>query len=142
MVILIDLRFSTYITVDAVQTCLNDADGRREALSVMKSLGITKAFIETYRGGRVADEELLITVRDFFTSNGIDVIGGIATVPGKDFGVRQEAQLGWFNFQHPKTQQDLEKVVRLTARVFDEMIDHESSEGFNFSLLLRGHFID
>ena len=117
-----DLRFSTYITVDAVQTCLNDADGRREALSVMKSLGITKAFIETYRGGRVADEELLITVRDFFTSNGIDVIGGIATVPGKDFGVRQEAQLGWFNFQHPKTQQDLEKVVRLTARVFDEMI--------------------
>ncbi len=117
-----DLRFGTYITVGAVNTCLNDTDGRREALSVMKSLGITKAFIETYRGGRVADEELLITVRDFFTSNGIDVIGGIATVPGKDFGVRQEGQLGWFNFQHPKTQHDLENVVRLTARVFDEMI--------------------
>jgi len=117
-----DLRFGTYITVGAVKTHLNDADGRREALSVIKSLGITKALIETYRGGTVADEELLVTVRDFFKRNGIDVVGGIATVPGKDFGVRQEGQLGWFNYQHPETQHNLEKIVRLTARVFDEMI--------------------
>ena len=117
-----DLRFGTYITVGAVKTHLNDTDGRREALSVIKSLGITKVFIETYRGGTIADEKLLVTIRDFFIQNEIDVVGGIATVPGKDFGARQEGQLGWFNYQHPKTQQDLEKVVRLTACVFDEMI--------------------
>jgi len=117
-----DLRFGTYITVGAVKAHLNDIDGRREALSVIKSLGITKVFIETYRSGTVADEELLVDVRDFFKKNGIDVVGGIATVPGKDFGVRQEGQLGWFNYQHPETQKNLEKVTRLTARVFDEVI--------------------
>ena len=117
-----ELRFGTYITVGAVNAHLSDENGRREALSIIKSLGITKVFIETYRGGTVADESLLKTVRDFFKQNKIDGVGGIATVPGKDFGVRQEGQLGWFNFQAPETQQNLEKVVRLTARVFDEMI--------------------
>jgi len=116
------LRFGTYVTVDAVETCLNDEAGRREALSIINSLGITKIYLETYRSGKVANENLLKTVRDFFVRNKIDVVGGIATVPGEKFGVRQEGQLSWFNFQAPKTQSDLEKVVRLTARIFDEMI--------------------
>jgi hypothetical protein len=88
----------------------------------MRSLGITKAYIETYRSGHVAKVELLRTIRDHFLKNGIEVTGGIATTPGKDFGVRQDGQYHWFNFQDPKTQSDLEKVVRLTAQVFDEMI--------------------
>lgn len=117
-----DLRLSTYITIGAVQNQLNDPVGRREAVSVMRSLGITKAYIETYRSGHVAQAELLKTIRDHFLGNGIEVSGGIATTPGEDFGVRQDGLYSWFNFQHPKTQADLEKVVRLTAQIFDEMI--------------------
>jgi len=117
-----DLRLSTYVTVGAVESDLSDAAGRREVLSVLRSLGITKVYVETYRSGRVADAGLLQTVRDYFESNGLEVAGGIATTPGKGFGVRQEGQLGWFNFQHPKTRRDLKKVIRLTAGIFDEMI--------------------
>lgn len=116
------LRLIAYITVGSVTSHLADADGRREAISVLRSLGITKAFIETYRSGEVADPELLKTVRDYFLQNGLETAAGIATTPGKDFGVHQEGRLSWFNFQHPKTQTDLERVVRMTARIFDEII--------------------
>jgi len=52
----------------------------------------------------------------------IEIVGGIATVPGGDFGVRQKGPLGWFNWQNEKTQQDLEKVIRMAAGVFDIFI--------------------
>ena len=117
-----DLRLSTYITAQAVKNELSDEDGLREAVSVLRSFGITKAYIEVYRGGLVVEPDLLKTVRDHFQANGIDVTGGIATVPGKKFGVRQEAQLGWFNWQAKKTQVDLERVMRQSAPIFKEFI--------------------
>jgi len=115
-------RLSAYITVGSVEAHLSDVDGRREAISVLRSLGVTKAFIETYRSGQVASPELLKTVRDYFNTNGLETAAGIATTPGKDFGVPQAGRLSWFNFQHPKTQADLEPVVRMTARIFDGII--------------------
>ncbi len=117
-----DLRLSSYITAHTVNNILSTEEGRREAVSLFRANGLTKAYIEVYRGGLVVDKEILETVRDHFLDNDIDVVGGIATVPGGDFGVRQEAQLGWFNWQNPKTQQDLEKVVRMSAEVFDVFI--------------------
>lgn len=116
------LRLGVYITVQAVQSCLNTPEGRREAISVLRSLGVTKAYIESYRSGDVAEQALLETVRDYFQSNGFAVAGGIAPTHGKDFGVRGNTPLEWFNFQAAETQQDLEPVIRMTARVFDELI--------------------
>ena len=95
-------RLSAYITVGSVEAHLSDVDGRREAISVLRSLGVTKAFIETYRSGQVASPELLKTVRDYFNTNGLETAAGIATTPGKDFGVPQKGRLSWFNFQHRK----------------------------------------
>ena len=117
-----DLRLSTYITASTVKNILSTEEGRREALSLFRANGITKAYVEVYRGGLVVDKEILETVRDHFLKNDIDVVGGIATVPGGDFGVHQDGPLGWFNWQNPKTQQDLEKVVRMAASVFDVFI--------------------
>lgn len=117
-----DLRLSSYITAHSVNRLLSTEEGRREALSLFRANGITKAYIEVYRGGLVVEKEILETSRDFFLKNNIDVVGGIATVPGGDFGVRQEAPLGWFNWQNEKTQTDLEKVVRMAAEVFDVFI--------------------
>jgi len=117
-----DLRFGSYITAHSVQNLLSKEAGLREALSLFRANGITKAYIEVYRGGLIVDKQVLEHARDFFLKNGIDVVGGIATVPGKDFGVRQEAQLGWFNWQNPKTPDDLKPVVAMAAGIFDEFI--------------------
>ncbi|MCK5134207.1 MAG: hypothetical protein KAR19_00350 [Bacteroidales bacterium] len=117
-----DLQLSIYITAHAVKNLLSDEAGRREAISIFRCNGITKAYIEVYRGGLVIEKNLLEDVRDLFEKNQIEVVGGIATVPGDNFGVRQEAQLGWFNWQNPKTQADLKEVMMMSADVFDEFI--------------------
>ena len=117
-----DLQLSIYITAHAVKNLLSDEAGKREALSIFRLNGITKAYIEVYRGGLVLDKSLLQEVRDFFELNQIEVVGGIATVPGGDFGVRQEAKLGWFNWQSPRTQADLKEVTKMSAEVFDRFI--------------------
>ena len=117
-----DLQLGIYITAQAVNDLLSTEEGRREAISIFRCNGISKAHIEVYRAGLVVEKELLEEVRDHFIANGIEAIGGIATVPGGDFGVRQEGKLGWFNWQNPKTQNDLKKVVKMSAGVFDEFI--------------------
>jgi len=117
-----DLQLSIYITAHAVKNLLSDEAGRREAISIFRCNGITKAYIEVYRGGLVVEKSLLQEVRDLFEQNQIEVVGGIATVPGENFGIRQEAQLGWFNWQNPKTQADLKEVMMMSAEVFDEFI--------------------
>ena len=117
-----DLQFGVYITAQAVNSLLSSEAGRREAVSLLRCNGITKAYVEVYRSGLVVDQQLLEKVRDYFLKNDIQVAGGIATVPGKNFGVHQEGPLGWFNWQNEKTQQDLEKVVRMGAKVFDTFI--------------------
>ena len=117
-----DLQLSIYITAHAVKNLLSDEAGRREAISIFRCNVITKAYIEVYRGGLIIEKRLLEDVRDLFEKNNIEVVGGIATVPGENFGVRQEAQLGWFNWQNPKTQTDLKEVMMMSADVFDEFI--------------------
>jgi hypothetical protein len=117
-----DLRLSTYVTANDVQTVASDAKARARMLEVLAGLGISKVYVEVYRGGVVLSEADLVTVRDFLQDAGYAVTAGIATVPGGDFGVAANAGLGWFNFQAEKTQRDLEAVVRTSARVFDEFI--------------------
>jgi len=117
-----DLRLSTYVTAHAVEQLLSTAEGRREALSILKANGINKLYVEVYRGGLVVSPNLLQEVTDYFTQNGFVVVGGIATVPGTDFGVRQQARYGWFNWQNEKTQKDLRKVMEDIAPIFDSFI--------------------
>ncbi len=116
-----DLRLGVYVTVGSVID-LEGEEARRKAVSVLKGLGITKVYLETYRSGRIADRDLLKDLREFFQSNGFGTAGGIATTPGDTVGVHQEGLLSWFNYQQEKTQRDLEKVVRFSAGLFDEVI--------------------
>lgn len=117
-----DLQLSVYMTAHTIERLLSVEEGRREAVSLMRANGITKVYIEVYRSGLVVSTELLTLVKDYFTKNGFEVVGGIATVPGKDFGVRQEGPLGWFNWQNPKTQNDLKQVMLDVAPIFDTFI--------------------
>ena len=117
-----DLRFSVYITAHTVDRLLSTAEGRRESIALMKANGITKVYLEVYRSGLVVEPGLLQQLADYYTDNGFLVVGGIATVPGRDFGVRQEGPLGWFNWQNPKTQDQLRTVMQNVAPIFDTFI--------------------
>lgn len=117
-----DLKLSVYITAQAVDRLLTFEAGRREAISVLKANGITKAYVEVYRSGLAISPDVLQSVSDFLKKNGFEVAGGIATVPGDDIGVKQAGRLGWFNWQNKKTQEDLKGVIEQSAPVFDEFI--------------------
>ncbi len=116
------LRLSTYVTAHTVEQMFRTEEGRREVLSLLRCYGITKVYLEVYRSGLVIAPELIEPSVNFLEENGFEVVGGIATVPGNDFGVRQEGPLGWFNWQNPKTQNDLRKVIEDSAPFFDSFI--------------------
>ncbi len=117
-----ELRMSAYLTAGTVKRVATERNFRRDAVRRAFRFGVTKVFLEVYRGGTVLTEDELIRARDHFESEGIATAAGIATVPGGDVGVRQEGPLGWFNWQNPKTAEDLEPIVRMAARVFDEFV--------------------
>ena len=116
------LRLSTYVTAHTVEQMFRTEEGRREVLSLLRCYGITKVYLEVYRSGLVIAPGLIEPSVDFLEANGFEVVGGIATVPGKDFGVYQEGPLSWFNWQNPKTQDDLRKVIEDSAPFFDSFI--------------------
>ena len=116
------LRLSTYVTAHTVEQMFKTDEGKREVLSLLRCYGITKVYLEVYRGGLVIGPELIGPSVTFLEENGFEVAGGIATVPGNDFGVRQEGPLGWFNWQNPKTQEDLRKVIEDSAPFFNTFI--------------------
>ncbi|MHC4725623.1 MAG: hypothetical protein ACYS17_00195 [Planctomycetota bacterium] len=117
-----DLRFSSYATSRHVEQLATDEGVRARAWETIQRIGITKLYVEVYRGGHVVLPEHLIFVRNWLREKGLDVVGGIATVPGGNFGVRQKGPLGWFNWQNKKTQRDIEKVIRTAAGIFDTFI--------------------
>ncbi|MGA1235881.1 MAG: hypothetical protein ACO34E_03355 [Limisphaerales bacterium] len=117
-----DLRLSTYITAHTVQALSDDDRSLAASVPVLRSMGISKVYLEVYRSGLVVSRDRLERVRDFLLERGYPVAAGIATVPGGDFGVAANAGLGWFNWQAAKTQDDLRQVVRTAAAGFDEFI--------------------
>ncbi|MFZ2146176.1 MAG: hypothetical protein WAV28_03065 [Sedimentisphaerales bacterium] len=117
-----DLRFGSYATSRQVEQLATSEAMWTRAWKTIQRMGITKLYIEVYRGGHIVSAEHLTFMRDRLREKGIEVVGGIATVPGGDFGVRQKGPLGWFNWQNEKTQRDLEKVIRMAAGIFDTFI--------------------
>jgi hypothetical protein len=116
------LRLSTYITAHTVEQLFTSEAGRREVLSLLHCYGITKVYFEVYRSGLVIPPELIKESVFFLKENGFEVTGGIATVPGDGFGMKQEGPLEWFNWQNAKTSADLKKVIEESAPFFDSFI--------------------
>ncbi len=109
------------MTADHALSFLNDPATAASAIETLRKFDITRMYVEVYRG-TIVPPDVLARVRDYFVDNGIAVTGGIATVPGDDTGVAQVGPLDWFNFQNPKTQSDLKKIMQDSAPVFDEFI--------------------
>lgn len=117
-----DLRLSVYVTAQTVEQLFTTEEGRRQVVFLLHDNGITKVYLEVYRSGLVIPPKLLKSSVSFLKKNGFKIVGGIATVPGENFGVAQKGPLTWFNWQNPKTQNDLRKVVEDSAPFFDTFI--------------------
>ena len=117
-----DLRFGSYATSQQVEQLAADETSRTRAWDAIQTMGITKLYVEVYRGGHIVSSDQLIFVRDWLKQRGLNVVGGIATVPGGEIGVQQKGPLGWFNWQNEKTQRDLERIMRTAAPIFDTFI--------------------
>jgi hypothetical protein len=117
-----DLQLSVYITAHTVEQQFYTESGRREAISVLRCNGISKVYVEVYRPGMVVPTELLKNTVSLLEKNGFEVVGGIATLPGGETGVAQQGPLTWLNWQNPKTQADMKKIMEDSAPYFDTFI--------------------
>ena len=72
------VAWSTLFTAQDVRDNLSTEQGRQEALAFCRKMGITKVYIETFRGYQ-ADEGTLKAARDFFRQAGLEVSGCVTT---------------------------------------------------------------
>lgn len=116
------LRFSAYATAADVLRDLGEEPARRQAVEVLRRLHISRVFLEGRRGDAFVPPAQLGAIAEALRRQGFQVAGGIATVPGRTFGVRQTGALNWLNFQAEKTQQDIAAFFRDNAPLFEELI--------------------
>ena len=65
-----DLRFEVYATSRQVEELATDEAARPRAWSVIRQMGITKVYVEVYRGGHVVPGSQLTFVRDWLQDKG------------------------------------------------------------------------
>ncbi|MBI4657543.1 MAG: hypothetical protein HY735_01630 [Verrucomicrobia bacterium] len=116
------LEISVYATAGDVQRHLATPASREKVAGILQPLGVSRLFLEGRRGDEYVQTESLRAVRDFFRSRGLRCAGGIATVPGRTFGVRQNGGLSWLNWESAKTQRDVSGFFSENAPIFDELI--------------------
>lgn len=117
-----ELRVSVYCTAGDVQGHLATLDARQRVLQTIQPLKVSRLFLEGRRGDEYVSPEKLREIRHFFAARGILCSGGIATVPGSKFGVRQTGGLDWLNWESPMTRADVAGFFQENAPVFDEII--------------------
>ncbi|MCC6819309.1 MAG: hypothetical protein IT579_01130 [Verrucomicrobia subdivision 3 bacterium] len=117
-----DLQVSVYCTAGEVQQILATPDGKERVLRAVQPLKVSRLFLEGRRGDEYVPPVQLRELRDFFAAQGIQCSGGIATVPGEKFGVRQTGGLAWLNWESPKTPGDVAEFFRQNAPIFDQII--------------------
>ena len=116
------LRLSVYATADDVLRLILPVDRRDTLLRTLKPLRVSRVFLEGRRGDEYVSPQLLSQARDFLATHGIQSSGGIATVPGTTFGMRQDTPLAWLNWHSPKIQTDVAAFFAENAPVFDTLI--------------------
>lgn len=114
-------RFSTLFTAQNVRDRLATDAGLDEAVAWCKATGITKVYIEVFRGSYQVERETLVRARDRFRREGFIVCGAVTTTGvGKRKG-------GWGNvscYTEKTTAERLEEIFRYAAGLFDVvMID-------------------
>jgi hypothetical protein len=115
------LKISTLFTAQNVRDHLSTDDGLNSAIDWCKNTGVTKVFIETYRGRYTAKRAALEYAQSRFRAAGFEVSGCVTTTRiGK-------ISTGWKSiscYTDRDTQNQLQEIFEYTASIFDEiMID-------------------
>ncbi len=111
------LRISTLFTAQDCRDKINTTEGLEAAVKWCKETGLTRVFIETFRGGYYAEKETLIKARDRFKKEGFDVAGCVTTVNVGKNGIG-----GWGAtpcYVDDRTVKEMEKIFEYTASIFD-----------------------
>ncbi len=116
------LRLSVYCTAGDVQQFMSTPEGRQRVLAALEPLRPSRLFLEGRRGDEYVSPEHLRELRRFFGAQKIECSGGIATVPGRSFGLRQNGGLSWLNWESPKVRADVARFFTENAPVFEELI--------------------
>jgi len=117
-----ELRLSVYGTAHDVHQHLGTPAGRQRVLETLAPLQVGRLFLEGRRGDAAVAPDALRALRAFFATNRIHCSGGIAPVPGRQFGTRQTGGLDWLDWGSSKTRADVARFFSDNAPVFDEII--------------------
>jgi hypothetical protein len=113
--------FSTLMTAQNVRDHLSTEDGLAAAIDWCRKTGVTKVYVETFRGNYTAPRQTLTRARDRFRAEGIEVSGCVTTT---DVGKRST---GWnliSCYTDRATQDKVRQIFEFAAELFDEiMID-------------------
>ena len=116
------LTITTIFPAGDVRDYLSINAGLDDAVNWCKQTGITKVYIETFRGGYYADRETLVRARDRFLKEGLKASGCVTTTRLGKTGVG----IGWGGpcYSDKGSQEELQRIFEYTAGIFDEiMID-------------------
>jgi hypothetical protein len=116
------LRISVYATASDVSRHLLQSPKRDRVIEVLQTLRVSRVFLEGRRGDEYAPAQYLEQARQFLASKGIHSSGGIATVPGEEFGTRQTGALTWLNWESPATRSGITGFFSESSLAFDELI--------------------
>ena len=73
------LRISTLFTAGGVRNSLSTDEGINKAIDWCKNTGVTRVFLETHRGGYIAERGTLEHAKTIFENAGIEVSGCVTT---------------------------------------------------------------
>jgi len=109
------LRVSTLFTAQNVRDKLSYKEGLDSAIVWCKAAGITRVFIESFRGFTV-DRETLLNAKKQFEEAGIEVSGCVTTI-----GLGKPSSIGSYVscYTSEETRKELIRVFEYTASIFD-----------------------
>ena len=103
------LTISTLFIAQDVRDFLSTPSGLDNAVNWCKQTGITRVFIESFRGAYYADKDAMVHARDRFLKEGFDVAGCVTTV-----GVGKPGSGGWGMtscYTSKATLEEMEKIL-------------------------------
>jgi hypothetical protein len=111
-----NLRITTLFTAGNVRTYLSTDEGINEAIDWCKNTGVTRVFMETFRGGYTAERRTLEQTKKMFESAGIEASGCVTTT-----GMGKLSSIGGklCCYTNNETQKELQRIFEFTASILD-----------------------
>ncbi|HUA26934.1 MAG TPA: hypothetical protein VMA54_22580 [Steroidobacteraceae bacterium] len=111
-------KVTVYIPVQAVERMAHDPGWMRSSWHTIGSrLHVDQVFIEDYRSGVSADDAAIAQVKQFFSSQGVAVAGGMAML-----GAGHSAQFQTLDYAVPADRALASRMSALLARHFDTVV--------------------